>query len=433
MGFARQHIDECVREHEGCKHLSTPPPLLPTRLVDCTDPAHPRLVFTSRKRGEYLALSYVWGADQFHKAMKSTVLLYVEGFDSRILPRTIHDAIFVTHALKFQYLWVDALCITQDDGIDRQHEIGHMHHIYRHATLTIFAACTASASDGFIYEGELPDPWDLSWSALSLSLPFICPPSSTSAGFRDGSPVSQLQLGYIHLRPPSRIDLEYHRSLGVMATRAWCMQEYLLSPRALIFTADRLLLFKCRTNIRGVGNSVHCFDDTEPRLPDVLFLRDPPAAEPGSKEWIDTRIAWLEVVRDYSGRSATLESDKLVACAAVAQRFARVLGCDYLAGFWRSDTLLNDLLWKSLADMPPRRRVPRPPPAYLAPSWSWAAAQAVTYRAVTYGFRTNIHETKGLRPEYIALAEIIPNRCEVTLKDPSLLFGEVTGGTLVLR
>lgn len=416
MDLARQHIDECVRKHEGCKHLSTPPPLLPTRLVDCTDPAHPRLVFTSGQHGEYLALSYVWGADQFHKAMKHTVLLYVEGFDSRILPLTIHDAISVTHALKFQYLWVDALCITQDDGTDRQHEIGHMHHIYRHATLTIFAASTASASDGFLHERE---PLD------QLILPFICSPSSTSAGFRDGPPVSQLQLGHIHLLGSNPINSLYRYSLGVMATRAWCLQEYLLSPRALIFTAASLL-FRCRTIIRGVGNSGFSFIG-EPRLPDTLFLRDPPAAEPGSEEWLDAQKAWLEVVEDYSGRSATLESDKLVACAAVAQQFARVLGCDYLAGLWRSDALLNDLLWQSY-----RRETsdggPRRPAAYRAPSWSWAAAEGVYYDSYWTPYTPT-----DLRPGDIALAEIIPSRCEVTLKDPSLLFGEVTGGTLVLR
>ncbi|KAL1948637.1 hypothetical protein VTO73DRAFT_10443 [Trametes versicolor] len=415
MDLARQLIGECVHGHKLCKHLSTPPSLLPTRLVDCTDPAHPRLVFTSGQHGEYFALSYVWGEDQLYKTTKSTALLYMQGFDPYILPQTVRDAISVTHALGFKYLWVDALCIIQNGEVDRQHEIGHMHHIYRHATLTIFAASTASASEGFLHEREPSYE-----STPDLIMPFICPPSSTSAGVLDRRPVSQLQLGHIHLLSENSVTSSYRDTLGVMATRAWCMQEYLLSPRALIFTATSLL-FRCRTGtIRGVGNSAHRWF-REPRLPDTLFLRDPPAAEPGSKEWTDTNKAWLEVVRDYSCRSATLESDRLVACAAVAQQFARVLGCDYLAGFWRSNVLLNDLLWQ--CDRITTKHKPRRPAAYLAPSWSWAVARNVYY----------ISYRSPSWPEDIALAEVILSRCEVTLKDPSLPFGEVTGGTLVLR
>lgn len=421
MDLARQLIDECVHGHKLCKHLSTPRPLLPTRLVDCTDPAHPRLVFTSGQHGEYLALSYVWGEDQLYKTTKSTALLYMQGFDPYILPQTVRDAISVTHALGYKYLWVDALCIIQNGEADRQHEIGHMHHIYRHATLTIFAASTASASEGFLHEREPSDA-----STPDLILPFICPPSSTSAGVRDGPPVSQLHLGHIHLLRCHNIGSFYRDSIGVMATRAWCMQEYLLSPRALIFTATSLM-FRCCTTIRGVGNSYYHLVG-EPRLPDALFLRDPPAAEPGSKEWMDAHKAWLKVVEDYSGRSATLESDKLVACAAVAQQFARVLGCDYLAGMWSSDVLLNDLLWERSFFSMTRDGGPRRPAAYRAPSWSWAAVEGVYYNLP----RTSYNPT-GPGPEDFALAEIIPSRCEVTLKDPSLLFGEVTGGTLVLR
>ncbi len=56
-------------------------------------------------------------------------------------------------------------------------------------------------------------------------------------------------------------------------------------------------------------------------------------------------MAWIDIVEDYSLRMASDESDKLVACAAIAEQFHRVLRCDYLAGLWRSHTLLIHLLW----------------------------------------------------------------------------------------
>lgn len=120
------------------------------------------------------------------------------------------------------------------------------------------------------------------------------------------------------------------------------MQEYMMSPRSLIFTAKTLLL-RCLTTTRHVGNSL-CDRSREPRLPDTLFHRDPPAVAPGSKEWANVHDAWLDIVRDYSGRAESVESDKLLACAAIAEQFSGVLRCEYLAGLWRSDAFLADLL-----------------------------------------------------------------------------------------
>ncbi|EIW54647.1 HET-domain-containing protein [Trametes versicolor FP-101664 SS1] len=314
MALARQHIDECVHGHKRCKRLSPPSPLLPTRLVDCSDPALPRLVLTTGERGEYIALSYVWGEEKpYQTAISSGVSIYEHGIASSILPQTVRDAISVTHALGFQYLWVDTLCIIQEDDADRRHEIGHMPHIYRHAHLTIFAASAKSASEGFLHQRPPQQS--------NVVLPFICPPPPPSSmGIPATHSTAQLQLGQVHLASIDSARASYSDELGVMATRAWCMQEYLMSPRALIFTPTRLL-FSCRTTMQGVGNSFGSMDD-EPQLPDMLFLRNPPVAKPGSKEWKDMHRAWTKVVMDYSRRRATFESDKLVACAAVAQQFA---------------------------------------------------------------------------------------------------------------
>jgi hypothetical protein len=56
-----------------------------------------------------------------------------------ILPRTIRDAIEVTRAIDYRYLWVDSLCIIQDDEQDRDFQIAMMDQIYSNADLTIAA------------------------------------------------------------------------------------------------------------------------------------------------------------------------------------------------------------------------------------------------------------------------------------------------------
>ncbi|OAG05243.1 heterokaryon incompatibility, partial [Paraphaeosphaeria sporulosa] len=56
------------------------------------------------------------------------------------LPRTINDAISVTEALSIYYLWIDALCIQQDAGEDKDTVIANMHNIYENSFITIAAA-----------------------------------------------------------------------------------------------------------------------------------------------------------------------------------------------------------------------------------------------------------------------------------------------------
>ncbi len=425
LALARQQIEECIHGHECCTSFASAGPRLPSRLVDCTDPARPRLVSTAKQHGEYVALSYVWGGDQVHKTTTSNLSTYEQGIAASLLPATIRDAIYVTHTLCFRWLWIDSLCIVQDSEQDKRHEIGRMHHIYRYAHLTIMAASAKGVEEGFLQQRPPRD--------IDLALPFICPPHPLTSGWcPDDQLVAQPQVGQVYYASTYTANRFYSNDLGNMATRAWCMQEYLMSPRALIFTSETLQ-FRCRATTearRNIGNSLRRTLD-DPRLPETLFLRDPPVAEPTSQEWKAVRAAWMEVVKEYSRRTATVESDKLLACAAVAEQFHRVLGCEYLAGVWRSDTLLTDLLWGAdkLGVEAAGHQHARPT-AYRAPSWSWAAIEGVVYvrAAGPFPFTLDL-ELEGTRS--VALAKIV--ECWVTLEDAALPFGRVTGGTLVLN
>ena len=64
------------------------------------------------------------------------------------LPNTITDAIQVCQRMDFHYLWVDALCIIQDDEDDKSIQLQQMDQIYSLATLTLINASDADASDG---------------------------------------------------------------------------------------------------------------------------------------------------------------------------------------------------------------------------------------------------------------------------------------------
>lgn len=429
MALARELIYQCIDGHEYCKSLMsvTNPRLLPKRLVDCTDLTRPRLVFPTDAHAEYVALSYVWGdSEQTHQTTISNEATYQDKIDLGTLPATIHDAIKLTHILGFRWLWVDSLCILQDSDEDKAHEIGRMHSIYRYAHLTIIAASAESVTQGFLHKRPPPDN--------DVALPFICPPpplSSQAAGNPEDLSVPQPRVGEVYIAETRLKRQSYGAGFACMATRAWCMQEYLMSPRSLIFT-PRGLLFRCRDGTYTVGSAFRGIAD-DPELLDILFqVPAPSLAELDFKERKDIHLNWLQIVRNYSRRTASNESDKLVACAAVAEQFHRVLRADYVAGLWRTDRLILELLWSS--DILGQRRCKyrhTRPTAYRAPSWSWAAIDGGVYTHPASAENPSPDFSSEVPLNVFVLAQVVD--CRVTLENPALPFGRVTDGTLALR
>jgi hypothetical protein len=101
---------------------------------------------------KYAALSYVWGSvETVHLLKKNMSRLMSEGsldhYNSR-LPQTIQDAIQVVQLMKQRYLWVDSLCLVQDDPEDIGLGTQVMDIIYELSDLTIIAAGGVDASAG---------------------------------------------------------------------------------------------------------------------------------------------------------------------------------------------------------------------------------------------------------------------------------------------
>jgi len=102
--------------------------------------------------GRYLALSYVWGGvDQPQTKLENVKEFCTPGGLNRIsetIPKTISDAILLVNLLGERYLWIDALCIVQDDNASKQIMIDRMHIVYQNAFLTLIAATGADANSG---------------------------------------------------------------------------------------------------------------------------------------------------------------------------------------------------------------------------------------------------------------------------------------------
>jgi len=63
-------------------------------------------------------LSYCWGKDGHVVTTKKDLTQHMQAIDLQSLPTTLRDAVPITRLLGFRYLWIEALCIAQDDDED---------------------------------------------------------------------------------------------------------------------------------------------------------------------------------------------------------------------------------------------------------------------------------------------------------------------------
>ncbi|KAI9768775.1 MAG: hypothetical protein M1839_003960 [Geoglossum umbratile] len=346
FAFINQWIRDCVARHTECAHTTDlavnmtrenelmP---LPTRLINVgaqDGSEYPFLWHSGGSTGQYVALSYCWGSGVTLTTEKGTYNARCEGMELSSIPKTIQDAIAVTRRLGVRYLWVDALCIIQDDEEDWQHEAAQMGTVYRNSLLTISATGSSDSGMGCFIK-YVPSPIH---------------PVKLDYQSHDGS-----RKGHMFIRPqPATITESLDRS--PVSSRGWCLQERFLSRRILHYSKHQLYwecqkhcvaedgtitsrLFKQSFNLRNYG------------------LNDDPA----SIFW-----RWCLLVEEYSKRKLTKPSDKLPAISGLASEVYRRTGDQYLAGLWKSN-LHIDLLWESTPGGMVR------PQGFRAPSWSWAS------------------------------------------------------------
>lgn len=135
-----QWLQECLDSHDV-----GPPPIspLPTRIIEIVDECVVRLVRTKGKQGQYVALSHLWSKEPERHPTRTTqgnIQRHLEGIQINSLTPTLREAIELTYTLGYRYLWIDSLCIVQDDRDDWARESGKMCDVYGNSTLTIFAA-----------------------------------------------------------------------------------------------------------------------------------------------------------------------------------------------------------------------------------------------------------------------------------------------------
>lgn len=148
MSVARSWLSDCVAGHRRCAGEESHQ--LPSRLLEVGSNDIVRVV-TPSNPVPYVCLSYCWGGDQQVKSTRSNIAMHhMPGLRISTLSKSIRDGIHVTMILGLRYIWIDALCIVQDDPADTAGEIAKMPAIYQGALLTLSAGGASSSSDGFL-------------------------------------------------------------------------------------------------------------------------------------------------------------------------------------------------------------------------------------------------------------------------------------------
>ncbi|KAE9371822.1 HET-domain-containing protein, partial [Stipitochalara longipes BDJ] len=147
IGFLKSMLQNCEGEHENCK-VEAPTTPEGMSVIDLENMS----IVYAPTNCRYFALSYVWGkVSESWLALTNVNVGNLNRKDSLVhasLPQTIRDAMQLCVGLNERYLWVDSLCIIQDDPIVQKQQIDIMDKIYASAVLTIVASAGDHANAG---------------------------------------------------------------------------------------------------------------------------------------------------------------------------------------------------------------------------------------------------------------------------------------------
>ena len=222
----RRQLDRCAKEHSLCSSLAYSKGRLPTRVLDLSAPpgafpdleADLRLAESKGRQDRYVCLSYCWGGTIDIQLTRDRYQDYTKGIAWDMLPHGYRDAISLTRRLGIRYIWIDSLCIVQDDEDDWREQAAQMATIFQGAYVTIAATSATSPSAGYfsvsprqylakrLYYRDEKGVTHAAYARRTIPHFF----SSTAFG----------QSGYSLDRSP-------------LLSRGWVFQERLLSPRIL--------------------------------------------------------------------------------------------------------------------------------------------------------------------------------------------------------
>ena len=326
------------------------------------------------------------------------------GISFRALPKTFRDAVRITRQLGIRFLWIDSMCIIQDSTKDWNHEAALMAEVYGNALCTLAALSSKNSSQGCKVTPNVQE---------SLKSPYV----ELKADSHQSSRVRIFQ------SVPRTWIQEYTGQAGrdedcPLRTRAWVLQEKELSNCTIYFAKNQLLWENKRRRATAQLPWEEIRSETPSEEPRMMY-------ENPSRRLVGAgQHPWYQLVEDYTSRSLTIPTDKLIAFAGLAKAFGCNSRAQYLAGNWNTD-MPAALLWHVS-----NRTATKP--AYLAPSWSWASLMGgVTYDSIRIEPDHNSAQYEYPEDIYTGLRSL-KIQARTTLEKLEIPYGNVSEGRLTL-
>ncbi|KAI0548015.1 heterokaryon incompatibility protein-domain-containing protein [Xylaria curta] len=262
-----------------------------------------QLSVTAGKTGKYIVLSHRWnGAAKACQTTKSNYSDRLKGTRHEStnmgLSRLFMDICRLAYRFHVRYVWIDTICIIQDDPDDWKQESAKMADYYQKAWLNLSATVTTA-------DGGLVDSTQAEYLSRVSRLPY-----------RNKSGVQE---GYFYVQCNNQDVSKIYKSditNSELLRRGWVYQEWSLSRRVMTFSNFGVFL-QCQSS------------DPQSIVGDAVNME-----RPGMSSWTQMKIGIAPtitgIISDWQQRTireiSTLyltkfAQDRLVAIAGVAREF----------------------------------------------------------------------------------------------------------------
>jgi hypothetical protein len=237
------------------------------------------------------------------------------------LSKTFQDAIKFLRKLGERYIWIDSLCIVQDDEEDWQLESAQMGKIFAMSFCNLSATAAMDGTSG-LFQSRNPSIQHLVKMQLNVN--------GTTTSFT-----------LWNMR-----DWEEGVEQAPLNSRAWVCQERFMSPCNLHFGAKKLF-WECKDLSACENFPTGYPEEFSPSISGKQKISN-------SLSWLPANhlpnpsiphVAWHQLLREYTHCKLTFRRDKLVAISGLAAICSRLNNDQYVAGLWKS-RLPQELLWK---------------------------------------------------------------------------------------
>ncbi|KIJ63949.1 hypothetical protein HYDPIDRAFT_175721 [Hydnomerulius pinastri MD-312] len=346
FSLGREWLQQCSQKHHRCMEAAgaARTKVRPSRLIDVgSDGADPKVVIRQELNDTepvYLTLSHCWGGADILRLLVENIDSLTVRIPMSALPKTFQDVVRITRRLRYQYIWIDSLCILQNSISDWRSCSAIMGEIYSNSVCTIAALTARNSNEGCFFD--------------HTRNPLFFRPCRISDRW------------YLDANSNVGVDLREGLSPLPLHTRAWVVQERILAPRTLYYGSTGLAweCAECSATERVPWGEVSRFS------PKASFFNINLQSDAEIYDF------WTDIQISYTRCLLTRFDDRLVAISGVIKRIEMLTGWTNVWGLWR-ERMLEDILW--FVDEPMRRPETD---QYLAPTWSWIGVEGRVMMAI---------------------------------------------------